>query len=73
MNMTNYTATLRGNDIGRAMEIKITGTIMEAKAAANDAFADGFHGHEIVIHEAGRIAEVSCRTIGYGGWIDVNY
>jgi hypothetical protein len=69
--MTSYTASIRSNDVSRAPEIKVNGTLLQAKAAANDAFADGFHGHEIVIYKDGRIAEVARRTIGYGGWIEV--
>ena len=71
--MTTYYANLRGNDISRSREIQIEGTLLDAKAAANEAFADGFHGHEIVIYEDGQIAEVARRTIGYGGWIEGTY
>lgn len=71
---TTYIATYRHHSIARAPQIKVTGTLAQAKRAAAREFGDGFIDHELAIYEdrgEDMMPDlVSTRRIGGRKWTD---
>ncbi|OBS10777.1 hypothetical protein Thpro_020493 [Acidihalobacter prosperus] len=65
--MSRYTATISHHSVSNARQIKIDGTLLQAKRAASREFGDGFIAHTIVIlDERGEV--VAARKIGENRW-----
>lgn len=65
-----YTATIIHNSISRAREIKIIGTLAEAKTAAAAEFDGELRDAEIAIYAGPHDALVSSRRVSGGEWLD---
>lgn len=68
--MTTYTATIRHHAVAQAAEIRVTGTLAQAKRAATARFGGGFNDHEIVIMDEAADEIVARRRIGDRRWQD---
>jgi hypothetical protein len=61
--MTTYIVSYRHHSVGRAPQIRVTGTLTQAKRAASREFGDGFLDHELTVHE----------VRGEGDWMPDHY
>lgn len=70
---STYIATIRHHSIGSAPEIRIEGTLPQAKRAAGARFGDGFGEHEIAIYEGrpgfARADIVASRRVDAKRWV----
>ncbi len=68
--MTAYIATIRHHEIAHAREIKIEGTLTQAKRAATKEFGDERNEFLIVIaQDDGRGEILASRRVGGGRWV----
>lgn len=72
--MTEYIATIRHHSISRAREIKISGTLTQAKAAAAREFSGEQQDYEIAVFEVpGDRAPLIAATRRVGAFIWRNH